>query len=293
MTERLTGHSLLVALLANPARHSLSPKMHNAAYKLLNLDYAYMAFEVEQDNFPDAVQAIRALGIRGANVSMPYKEAIIPFLDEISPLAKLVGAVNTVVNKDGKGHLVGYNTDGRGAVQSLLEAGIPIKDQIITLTGAGGAGKAVAAQLAFDGAKEVRLFNRQSKTFQEAQSLVTALNEETAAKVSLTDLADQQAFQKALETSTIYIDATGLGMTVKGATSLIKDPKAIGADLTVMDLVYEPSETLLLAMAKEVGAKKTINGLGMLLYQGAEAFKLITGQDMPVAAVRELLFEHK
>src|SRR3712207_1690187 len=167
MLERLSGHTRLTALLAAPARHSLSPKMHNAAYAKLGLDYAYLAFEVDNSGLAAAVQGMRALGICGANVSMPNKQAIVPLLDELSPAAALAGAVNTVVNTDGKGHLVGHITDGTGAIRALAEEGVAIKDQIITIAGAGGAGTAIAVQLGLDGAKEIRLFNRKTATFKQ------------------------------------------------------------------------------------------------------------------------------
>ncbi|MCK1167997.1 shikimate dehydrogenase [Streptococcus uberis] len=290
MSERLSGHTLLISLIATPIRHSLSPKMHNEAFAKLGLDYAYLAFEVGNEELADAVQGIRALGIRGSNVSMPNKQAIIPYLDEISPAAELVGAVNTVVNKDGKGHLVGHVTDGTGAVRALAEEDVDIKDQIITLSGAGGAGTAIAVQLGLDGAKEVRIFNQKDAAFANAEKTVEKINSRTQTKASLTDLADQEAFKKSIAESSIYIDATGVGMKPLEDMSLITDPEVIRPDLVVFDVVYSPAETKLLKFAKEHGAKKAINGLGMMLYQGAEAFKLFTGEDMPVDYIKDLLF---
>lgn len=290
MSERLSGHTLLISLIATPIRHSLSPKMHNEAFAKLGLDYAYLAFEVGNEELADAVQGIRALGICGSNVSMPNKQAIIPYLDEISPAAELVGAVNTVVNKDGKGHLVGHVTDGTGAVRALAEEGVDIKDQIITLSGAGGAGTAIAVQLGLDGAKEVRIFNQKDAAFANAEKTVEKINSRTQTKASLTDLADQEAFKKSIAESSIYIDATGVGMKPLEDMSLITDPEVIRPDLVVFDVVYSPAETKLLKFAKEHGAKKAINGLGMMLYQGAEAFKLFTGEDMPVDYIKDLLF---
>ncbi len=293
MSERLSGHTLLISLIATPIRHSLSPKMHNEAFAKLGLDYAYLAFEVGNEELADAVQGIRALGIRGSNVSMPNKQAIIPYLDEISPAAELVGAVNTVVNKDGKGHLVGHVTDGTGAVRALAEEGVDIKDQIITLTGAGGAGTAIAVQLGLDGAKEVRIFNQKDAQYANAEKTVEKINSKTNTKASITDLADQEAFKKSISESSIYIDATGVGMKPLEDVSLINDPEVIRPDLVVFDVVYSPAETKLLKFAKEHGAKKAINGLGMMLYQGAEAFKLFTGEEMPVEYIRDLLFNDK
>ena len=290
MTERLSGHTLLVSLIATPIRHSLSPKMHNEAYAKLGLDYAYLAFEVGQEELADAVQGIRALGIRGSNVSMPNKQAIIPYLDELSPAAELVGAVNTVVNKDGKGHLVGHVTDGTGAVRALAEEGVDVKDQIITLTGAGGAGTAIAIQLALDGAKEIRIFNRQDDFYANAEKTVEKINTRTDSSATLTDLVDQAAFKQSIAESSIYIDATSAGMKPQEDVSLIDDPDVIRPDLVVFDVVYSPLETKLLKFAKEHGAKKALNGIGMMLYQGAEAFKLHTGEDMPVEYIRDTFF---
>lgn len=293
MTERISGHTLLVSLIATPIRHSLSPKMHNEAYAKLGLDYAYLAFEVGNEELKDAVQGIRALGIRGSNVSMPNKQAIIPYLDELSPAAELVGAVNTVVNKDGKGHLVGHCTDGTGCVRALAEEGVKVKDQIITLTGAGGAGTAIAIQLALDGAKEIRIFNRKDEFYANAELTVEKINTKTDSKARLTDLADQEAFKKSIAESSIYIDGTGAGMKPQEDVSLINDPEVIRPDLVVFDVVYAPLETKLLKFAKEQGAKKAINGIGMMLYQGAEAFKLFTGEDMPVDYIHDLLFNEE
>ncbi|MEI5992645.1 shikimate dehydrogenase [Candidatus Enterococcus mansonii] len=291
MTERIDGHTLLISLIATPIRHSLSPTMHNEAFAKLGLDYAYMAFEVGNQELKDAVQGIRALGIRGSNVSMPNKQAIIPYLDELSPAAKLVGAVNTVTNKDGKGHLVGHITDGTGAMRALKEEGVEVKDQIVTMTGAGGAGTAIAIQAALDGVKELRIFNINDQHFATAQETVKKINENTTCKATITDLADQEAFKESIAQSSIYIDATGVGMKPLQEESLINDPEVIRPDLVIFDVVYIPKETKLLKFAREHGAKKTINGLGMMLYQGAEAFKHFTDEEMPVDYIRELLFK--
>lgn len=291
MAERLTGHTLLISLIATPIRHSMSPTMHNEAFAKLGLDYAYLAFEVDNSTLKAAVDGIRALGIRGSNVSMPNKQAIIPYLDEVSPEAKLIGAVNTVTNKDGKGHLVGYNTDGIGAIKALEDEGVTVKDQIITLTGAGGAATAIAIQAAFDGAKELHIFNIKDNVFENAEETVKKINEHTKCQATITDLADQSAFKSAVQKSSIYIDATGVGMKPLQDQSLINDPEMIRSDLVVFDVVYAPRETKLLRFAKEHGAKKVINGLGMMLYQGAAAFQLFTDEEMPVTYIKELLFD--
>ena len=290
MTERLSGHTELLALLATPIRHSLSPTMYNETYAKLGLDYAYLTFEVGQEQLADAVKAVRALGIVGGNVSMPNKQAILPYLDELSPAAEMIGAVNTYTNKDAKGHLVGYNTDGTGAVRALEAEGVSVKDQIITLTGIGGAGTAIAVQLALDGAKEVRIYNIKDKAYETAGRVIDLINEKTDCTASLHDLANTEAFYKSLGESSIYIDATGIGMKPFEDMKLINDPAVIRPDLVIFDTVYNPAETKLLKFARENGCKKAFNGLSMMLYQGAEAFKLHTGYDMPVDYIRSILF---
>ncbi|EOL41888.1 shikimate dehydrogenase [Enterococcus phoeniculicola] len=293
MGERITGHTLLIGLLATPIRHSLSPKMHNESFAKLGLDYAYLAFEVGNEELEGAVQGIRSLGLRGANISMPNKQAIIPYLDELTPAAKLIGAVNTVINKDGLGYLVGDVTDGTGAMQALRDEEVDVRDQTITITGAGGAATAIAIQAALDGAKEFHLFNRKDALFANVVETAEKINQHTKATAIVYDLADQESFKEAVQKSSIYVDATGVGMKPLENLSLINDAELIHEDLVVFDVVYSPRETKLLTFAKEHGAKKTINGLGMMLHQGAESFKQFTGEDMPVDYIRELLFEEE
>lgn len=290
MSERLNGHTLLVSLIATPIRHSLSPTMWNEAFAKNGMDYAYLAFEVGNEQLADAVQGIRALKIQGSNVSMPNKQAILPLLDELSPAAKLVGAVNTVVNKDESGHLIGHVTDGTGAMRALQAEGIDIKGKIVTLTGCGGAGTAIAIQAALDGVKELRIFNRDDEFYANGEETVRKILENTDAKVTISPLENQEAFKKSLAESSIYIDATSAGMKPQEDVSLITDPAVIRPDLAIMDVVYAPAETKLLKFARENGATVAFNGLQMMLYQGAEAFKLITGEEMPVDYIKSVLF---
>lgn len=293
MAKQISGYTKTVCILASPVEHSLSPSMHNAAYEKLGLDYVYLAYEVGVEQLGDAVKGMRALGIRGANISMPNKQAVMGYLDEISPSAQLIGAVNTVVNQDGQGYLVGHNTDGIGAMESLREEGVVITDQIITLAGIGGAGRAIAVQAALDGAKEIRIFNNEGKNFEAAKDLVDKLNQMTNCAVSLTDLQNQVHFHQSIQESTIFINATGVGMKPLASESLIETDGIIHSKLIVYDIIYTPRETKLLAFAKEQGARKTINGLGMILHQGAAAFRLITGKEMPVNYIRKLVFQDK
>lgn len=293
MAERLDGHTLLISLLATPIRHSKSPTMHNEAFAKLGLPYAYLAFEVGNDELPQAVAGIRALGIRGSNISMPNKQKVIPLLDELSEEAELIGAVNTVTNKDGKGHLVGYNTDGIGCMNALKENDVNVKGEIVTMAGCGGAGTAIAVQAALEGVKELRIFNRDDAIYANAEKTVAKINAKTNCKASVHHLEDDEAFKQSIAESSIYIDATSVGMHPLEDQKLIDDPAVIRDDLVVFDVVYAPAETKLLAFAKAHGAKKAINGLPMMIHQGAVAFKLFCGEDMPIDYIRDLLYKNE
>lgn len=290
--ERIDGHTILIGLLATPIRHSMSPTMHNNAFAMLGLNYAYLAFEVGQQELPSAVQAIRTLEMRGANISMPNKQAILPLLDDLAPAAKLAGAVNTVVNDHGK--LTGYTTDGIGFMQALAAENIDLRGEKMVLAGAGGAGTPIAIQAALDGVKEIVIVNRATDPQgSQAQKNVKIINEQTNAHARFVPLADQAQFKAELADATIYCDATGVGMKPLADQSLITDPSWLREDLIVYDTVYAPRTTKLMTIAQAAGARHVFNGLGMMLYQGAEAFQLWTGQAMPVQAIADLLFNGK
>ena len=290
--ERIDGHTILIGLLATPIRHSMSPTMHNNAFAMLGLNYAYLAFEVGQQELPSAVQAIRTLEMRGANISMPNKQAILPLLDDLAPAAKLAGAVNTVVNDHGK--LTGYTTDGIGFMQALAAENIDLRGEKMVLAGAGGAGTPIAIQAALDGVKEIVIVNRATDPQgSQAQKNVKIINEQTNAHARFVPLADQAQFKAELADATIYCDATGVGMKPLADQSLITDPSWLREDLIVYDTVYAPRTTKLMTIAQAAGVRHVFNGLGMMLYQGAEAFQLWTGQAMPVQAIADLLFNGK
>ncbi|AMB99052.1 quinate/shikimate dehydrogenase [Aerococcus urinaehominis] len=288
MPERIDAKTYLISLLADPIRHSLSPTMHNEAFAKLGLPYAYLVFDVNQTNLAGAVQAIRDLGIRGSNISMPNKTAVLPLLDELTPAARLVGAVNTVVNQDG--HLTGHITDGEGMVEALAREGVGIKDKTLTITGAGGAGTAIAIQVALDGAKEIKILNRQDSFFENGLATVDKINQQTACQATLTPLEQAGALKEAIAASDIFIEATSLGMGDLIDQKISDDATIFRPDLVVADVVYKPQETAFLRFARENGMTQAYNGLGMMLYQGAAAFKLFTGHDMPVDYIRDLLF---
>ncbi|MEE5987970.1 shikimate dehydrogenase [Ligilactobacillus equi] len=288
--ERIDGHTLLIGLMAYPIRHSMSPTMHNHAFAKLGLNYAYLAFEIDNEKLEKAVDAIRTLDMRGSNVSMPNKQKILPYLDKLSPASEMTGAVNTIVNDNGV--LTGYTTDGTGFMKSLEDEGLNIIGKKMTLAGAGGAGTPIAIQAALDGVAEIAIFNRENDPqWEQAKKNVEIINEKTDCKATLHRLEDQEDFKQAIADCDIYCDATGVGMKPLEDMSLVNDPSWFHKDMIVYDTVYAPRETKLMKVAKEAGVKHVFNGLGMMLEQGAEAFKLWTGEDMPVDYIRELLFK--
>ena len=286
MAERLTGHTELVGLIAYPIRHSSSPAMHNEAFAYLGLDYAYLAFEVDNSTLEDAVKGIRALKLVGSNVSMPNKTVVGKYLDKLSPAAELCGAVNTIVNKNGV--LEGHCTDGIGYMQSLKDYDIDVIGKKITVVGAGGAATAIEVQAALDGVAEISIFNIKDKFWANAEETVKKINEKTNCKAQLFDLEDHVALRREIESSYLLANATGCGMKPLEGMTWLPDKSFLRPDLIVTDTVYAPAETKFLSIAKEVGCKH-MNGFGMMLFQGAAAFKMWTGVDMPIEHMKEVL----
>ena len=284
----ITGHTKLTALLGSPVAHSISPLMHNEAFRLLGLDYVYLCFEVGEDTLPQAVEGLKACGIRGFNLTMPNKNKIVELLDELSPAARLIGAVNTVVNENGR--LIGYNTDGIGYMQAVKDAGHDVIGKTITVMGAGGAATAICAQAALDGVEKIHIFARKTSRFwNSTQKLADNINSSLPCQVLLHDHEDQAALKNALAESAMLVNATSVGMAPHTDASIITDPSLFCPKLVVSDVIYNPQETKLLREAQKAGCP-VFNGMYMLLYQGAEAFRLWTGQDMPVPQIKEKYF---
>ena len=286
MAERISGHTELIGLIANPIRHSTSPKMHNEAFAKLGLDYVYLAFEVGNEELEDTIKGFRAMKVRGSNVSMPNKTVVHKYLDKLSPAAELCGAVNTIVNDNGV--LTGHITDGVGCMMALKDAGVDVIGKKITIVGAGGAATAIEVQAALDGVAEISIFNTKDKFFVNAEKTAEKLNSKTDCKVNVFDLADLEKLKEEIASSVLFINATGMGMKPLEGKTYIPDKSFFRPDLTVLDIVYIPAETALLKLAKEAGCR-TLNGLGMMLFQGAAAFKLFTGKDMPIEYMKEIL----
>ena len=286
MKKRISGTTTLLALIGSPVGHSGSPAMHNYSFEKLGLDYAYLAFEVGNEELEDTIKGFRAMKVRGSNVSMPNKTVVHKYLDKLSDAAEMCGAVNTIVNDDGV--LTGHITDGIGYMSGLKDAGIDIIGKKMTIVGAGGAATAIQVQAALDGVKEISIFNRKDEFYERAQKTVKDINEKTNCKATLYDLDDLDKLKEEIASSYIFTNATGMGMKPLEGQTYIPDKSFLREDLIVTDVVYAPAETALLKMAKEVGCK-TLNGFPMMLFQGAAAFKLWTNQDMPIEHVKEVM----
>lgn len=287
MTSRITGKTKLIGLLGTPISHSLSPTMHNEAFTRLGLDYVYLAFEVGNQSLPDVLKGLRAMNVRGFNVTMPNKTLVCKYLDKLSPAAELAGSVNTVVN-DG-GILTGHITDGIGYMRGLKEANIDIIGKKMTIAGAGGAATAICIQAALDGVREISIFNKKDEFFDRAEKTAIDITSKTNCKVKIYDIDDLDKLREEISSSSIFTNATSVGMKPLEGESVIPDPTMLHSDLVVSDIIYIPKKTRLLEMAEEQGCR-TINGLAMMLWQGAKAFEIWTGEEMPVDEIKKLLF---
>ncbi|WCK56871.1 shikimate dehydrogenase [Aneurinibacillus sp. Ricciae_BoGa-3] len=270
---RLTG------LFGHPVGHSLSPLMHNRAFQELGLPYLYAAFDIEPSNIASAVESIRALGLRGVNVTIPHKVAVMPFLDEIDEEARQIGAVNTIVNENGR--LIGYNTDGRGYVQSLIEEGnINPPDARVLMLGAGGAARGVSLALLRAGVERVVITNR---TYAKAEQLAVELTQLFPGRDIRSIPVEQIACE--IKESTLLVQTTSIGMHPDNEASPIP-AEYLHSRLLVSDLIYNPLQTRIQRDALAAGAR-IHSGVGMFIYQGALSFEYWTGRKAPVHIMRE------
>ncbi len=270
---RIDGKTEVICIIGDPVEHSFSPAMHNAAFESIGLNCCYLPFRVESGKLPGAINGIRALNIRGANVTVPHKQAVIPLLDSIDEEAEFIRAVNTVKNDNGI--LKGYNTDGRGFMESLREAEIETRDRRILVLGAGGASRAVCYYLS-QTASELFIHNRNRSRGLDLINDLKSLGGNVSLAEDL-DVASQ---------ADILINATSLGLGPDDPLPI--DPDLLSPGQTVCDLIYW--ETPLLVAARTRGCR-TLNGLGMLLHQGVLAFRIWTGITPPVDLMRKVLRE--
>ena len=236
----VTAKYELIGLMAYPIRHSLSPTMQNCALEKMGLPICYMAFEVDNASFPDAIKGLRALKMRGTGVSMPNKQLAIEYVDELDPAAELAGAINTIVNKDGR--LIGYNTDGTGHLHGIKETGFDPKGKTMVLVGAGGAATAIGARAAVEGFKEVKLFNRKDEFWEGAHAFAKRVNEKTDCVVTVHDLDDTAAFRAAIDSADVLTNATKVGMKPLHELSVVGDASWLRPGLVVSECVYRIRE---------------------------------------------------
>ncbi len=272
--------TVLTGLFGHPVSHSISPQIHNAAFAAARLNWLYLAFNVEAPDLAAAFRGFRALGGRGLNITIPHKQSVIALLDEVSKEARLIGAVNTVLFRDGLSS--GYNTDGPGFIRALREeAGFSFPGKSVCLFGAGGAGRAVAVQAALEGAARVDICDLRPE---RAEELSAWINQEIRAGISGVFQAGSKEGAGIIGGCDLLVDATPLGLHPEDPVSV--DPALLAPGTLVMDLVYNPVETPLLRASRGRGLR-AINGLGMLIHQAAAAGEIWTGVTAPVEVMRE------
>lgn len=276
----IKGSTKVVGLIGEPVEHSFSPPMHNEAFKTLGLDYVYVPFNVSPNNLKSAIEGANSLNIQGLNVTIPHKINVIKYLNELDPIAELIGAVNTIDFKN----LKGYNTDGIGCIRAIEEV-TKIKDKNIVVAGAGGAARAIVFYLAKYGAEEVNILNRNLKKAENLANDLLASN-----LISNVNSSDISEISKVISDADILIDTTPVGMHPNVSDEPIVKAKDIHEELVVNDIVYNPNETVLLKEAIKANAK-VVYGIKMLLYQGAESFKIWTGREAPVDVMEAKLKE--
>jgi len=274
----VSGKTKICAIIGDPVEHTMSPAMHNAAFQKMGLDYLYIPFRVAPEQLPQAVAGLKSLNVAGFNVTIPHKVAVMPLLDDLDPLAEKIGAVNTVVNEDGK--LRGYNTDAEGFYRVLLEQGFSLQGKNVVLLGAGGAARALAYILAEKGARLTILNRRQELDWAEniARFILDDLNKE----VKVFELGN---ISKALPGADLLVNATSVGMSPADNASPVPAPLLEKVPV-VFDIVYNPLKTRLLKEAAAAGAQ-TISGIDMLAWQGALSFEKWTGKSAPVDLMRQ------
>ena len=278
---KIDGHTRLAAVVAKPIKHSISPFIHNTAFEKTAVNGVYLALEIEAEDLEATVANIRRYNMFGISLSMPYKQEVIQYLDEVAPSARLIGAVNTVVNKNGT--LIGYNTDGKGFFKSLPS--FVIQGKKMTILGAGGAATAIIAQAALDQAEEIFVFTRQT-SYEKTVSKMAAISRQTKSRIQVLNLEDSATLQDKINQSDLLVNGTSVGMD--GETLPLAESVQLPSQILVADVIYKPFETPFLKWARSQKVV-AVNGLGMLLYQAAEAFELWTGQPMPCQEIWQQL----
>lgn len=281
----ISGNTRLAGFFGHPAKHSISPKMHNLAFAMCQIDARYLAFDVLPEHLETSVQAIRSLHLLGVNISMPHKQHVISYLDGLSESAELIGAVNTIVNDEGR--LIGHNTDGIGFMRSLSEIKVDVLGKEITVLGAGGASTAIICQAALDGVKKINVISRPGNNFEKMDAKAQKMRQNLPCEIVMIEASQQRLIKDACQSSCLLVNATNVGMGDLEHEIPFIDPQWLRKELAVYDIIYHPAQTPLLKKAKETGAV-TANGLGMLFHQGAAAFELWTKQEMPAQIINDI-----
>lgn len=283
----MSQETRLTCLLGSPVSHSISPAMHNMSFKELGINAKYLAFDVDIAALPAKVEELKKEDVLGFNLTMPDKQAMCGLCDELSDAARISGSVNTVYND--KGRLIGHTTDGIGFMKACEDAGFKTIGENMVLLGAGGAACSILVQAALDGVKEINVFNRRGKSWDHISGIIDTLRKETGCVITLETYHDPEVLRGRIQKASLLVNASSVGMEPHPDESLIEDKSFFHEGLCVYDIIYNPLETKLMKLAKEAGLK-TANGKLMLLYQGAAAFKIWTGRDMPVDKVKKELF---
>ena len=290
MKNSISGKTKLCGIIGDPIEHTMSPVMQNAAFRERGLDYVYTAFRVKPEDLGKAIDGIRALDIKGMNVTIPHKVAVIPFLDRLDPLAEKIGAVNTITNENGV--LTGYNTDASGFLRALVEKEIEPAGKNVVILGAGGASRAISLILADSGA-HLTILNRLLE-LDWAKELAGRISQLFNTEVKALEL-NRENLTAVLGNADILVNATSVGMTPH-TDQMPLDSDLLRGNLVVFDIVYNPIKTRLVREAEAAGAE-TISGVEMLVWQGVMAFEKWTGQKAPVELMRRetirLLEEHE
>lgn len=284
-SSRITGATRLMGVIGSSLEYSSSPEIHNAVFEKLGWNYAYVPLDVSEDNLEVAVRGLEALGFLGYNVAAPHKKRILPYLHEVSRVAEIMGAVNTVVIQGGRS--LGDNADGAAFMRNLVLNGVNVLGKKVTVLGTGGAASAVIVQAALDGVAQIDVFNRDDSYVKGGCALIERLHECSDCEVALYDLADKDKLRASLEESTLLLNATIVGSFDE--PGCLVDKSMIVPGLIVADMVYTPRETELLSLAKQKG-NKTLDGVGVFLQQAAIGERLWLGREMPLDYVREKFF---
>lgn len=277
-------HRILLGLFGNPVEHSLSPLMQNSAIESMGLPYVYLPFKIDKPDLKEAVASIRALHMGGVNVTVPFKEAVIPYLDELSSSARACGAVNLIQNDQGR--LIGFNTDGAGFIRSLADEGIIPRGRIVFI-GAGGAARALAYEISLLSVEHIDFLD-----IDEVKARNLAASVQMGASCSTAGKAMQNhIFQECSAEADFIINCTAVGMFPKADACPVESLDHCRADTVVCDLVYNPMQTRFLLMAQEKGLR-TQGGLSMLVHQGAMSLEILTGCTAPVAYMKEVVSDY-